>query len=244
MSGRVFLVGAGPGDPGLITVRGLELLRAADVVLHDRLGTSALLDAVRPEATVVDVGKFPGRAPETQARIHRLLVQHAAAGRTVVRLKGGDPFVFGRGAEEVAACRAAGVPCEVVPGISSALAVPAAAGIPVTRRGAARAFAVVTGHRGDPADGNGGRPLAPDLAGALAALDTVIVLMGRGSLRALSAQLVAAGRDPATPVACVQDGTLPTQAEVRGSLADIADRADAAGLRAPLVTVIGPVAAP
>ena len=191
---------------------------------------------------MIDVGKLPGRARDTQQRIHRLLIRHATAGKIVVRLKGGDPFVFGRGAEEVAACRAGGVPCEVVPGVTSAVAVPAVAGIPVTRRGVARSFAVLTGQRDDREVLVDGQPLPAPLAAALAAIDTVVLLMGRSSLRAAACQLIAAGRDPATPVACVQDGTLPSQALARGTLANIADRVDRAGLEAPIVTVIGPVA--
>lgn len=235
MTGRVFLIGAGPGDPGLITVRGLEVLHRADVVLHDRLVAPALLQQARPGAMVIDVGKVPGRAPETQIRIHRLLVQHATAGRTVARLKGGDPFVFGRGAEEALACQAAGIPCEVIPGVTSAVAVPGAAGIPLTRRGVARSFAVVA-----PSPGTG------DLDGAasLAGVDTLVVLMSRAAIRIVTRQLIDYGRDGDTPAACIQDGTLPSQRVVRATLATIADRVEAAGLEAPLVTVIGPVAGP
>lgn len=234
MTGRVFLVGAGPGDPGLITVRGLDLLRQADVVLHDRLVAAPLLEQARPGAIVVDVGKSPGRAPETQTRIHRLLVRHATAGRIVVRLKGGDPFVFGRGGEEVLACQAAGIPCEVIPGVTSAVAVPAVAGIPLTRRGLARSFAVVA-----PTPGEG----RLERAAALAAVDTLVVLMSRAAIRIVARQLVDQGRDGDTPVACIQDGTLPSQRVVRGTLATIADQVEAARLEAPLVTVIGAVAA-
>jgi uroporphyrin-III C-methyltransferase len=245
--GRVYLVGAGPGDPGLITVRGLELLRRADVVLHDRLVAPELVGAAPADALTIDVGKLPGRgrgrARENQIRIHRLLVRHAAAGRLVVRLKGGDPFVFGRGAEEVTACRAAGIPCEVVPGISSAIAGPAAAGVAVTRRGVARAFVVVSGH-GEDGEDNGSAPFPAALAGALAAIDTVVVLMGRRTLRETARLLVEGGRDPTTPVACIQSATTAAQAVVRGTLADIAERVERSGLATPLVAVIGAVAAP
>ncbi|MEZ4586731.1 MAG: uroporphyrinogen-III C-methyltransferase [Gemmatimonadales bacterium] len=242
MSGRVYLVGAGPGDPGLITVRGLELLRVADVVLHDRLVAPELLREAKEGAEVVDVGKLPGRARDTQVRIHRLLVQHATEGRVVVRLKGGDPFVFGRGAEELLACRVAGVPCEVVPGVTSAIAVPAAAGIPVTRRGVARSFAVVTAAQADTGPGDESPAAAP--VDALLGFDTIVVLMSRKGLAAMVSALVSAGLGSDTPVACIQNGTLPTQRVARGTLADIAERCDAAGLEAPLVTVIGRVAAP
>ena len=234
--GAVHLVGGGPGDPGLITSRGLELLRTADVVVHDRLIGPELLQEARGTAELVDVGKGPSHAPFSQAEINALLVAQARLGRTVVRLKGGDPFVFGRGSEEAAACRAAGVPVYVVPGVSSAIAAPAAAGIPVTARGLARSFAVVTAHTAGP-DGE-----LADLRG-LAGVDTLVILMGRASLGALAEQLVAAGRDPATPAACIQSATTPEQRVTRATLATIADAADRDGLENPVVTVIGAVAA-
>ena len=234
--GAVHLVGGGPGDPGLITSRGLELLRTADVVVHDRLIASELLQEARTDAELIDAGKGPGHAPYTQAEINALLVDRARLGRTVVRLKGGDPFVFGRGSEEAAACRAAGVPVYVVPGVTSAIAAPAAAGIPVTARGLARSFAVVTAHQAGP----GGQ--VADLRG-LAGVDTLVVLMGRSSLGPLAAQLIEAGRDPATPAACIQSATTPEQRVTRATLATIADAADRDGLQNPVVTVIGAVAA-
>jgi uroporphyrin-III C-methyltransferase len=232
--GTVHLVGGGPGDPGLITSRGLDLLRSADVVVHDRLIGAELLREARADAELIDVGKGPGHAPYSQAEINALLVARARDGRTVVRLKGGDPFVFGRGSEEAAACRAGGVPVFVVPGVSSAIAAPAAVGIPVTARGLARSFAVVTAHQA-------GADELPDLRG-LAAVDTVVVLMGRASLGALAAQLIEAGRDPSTPAACIQSATTPAQRVTRATLADIADAADRDGLQNPVVTVIGAVA--
>ncbi|MBA3893790.1 MAG: uroporphyrinogen-III C-methyltransferase [Gemmatimonadales bacterium] len=232
--GTVRLVGAGPGDPGLITVRGLELLRRADVVVHDRLIGPELLHEVRPGAELVDVGKGAGHAARTQEEINRLLVERARSGRQVVRLKGGDPFVFGRGSEELAACREAGVSCEIVPGVSSAIAGPAAAGIPVTARGIARSFAVVTAHQaGEGAD----HDVAP-----LAAVDTIVVLMGRSSLPIFTARLIAAGRDPGTPAACIQSATTPAQRVTLATLATIAEAAERDGLEAPIVTVIGEVA--
>ena len=176
------LVGGGPGDPGLITSRGLELLRSADVVVHDRLIGPELLGEARADAELIDVGKGPGHAPYSQEEINALLVARARLGRTVVRLKGGDPFVFGRGSEEAAACREAGVPVYVVPGVSSAIAAPAAAGIPVTARGLARSFAVVTAHGAGP-DG------AEVDVRALAGVDTLVVLMGRAGLASFAAQL-------------------------------------------------------
>ena len=231
--GKVHLVGGGPGDPGLITARGLELLQRADVVVHDRLVAPALLDEVRPGTELVDVGKGRGHAALTQAEINRLMVERALAGHDVVRLKGGDPFVFGRGSEELEACREARVPCEVVPGVSSAIAAPAAAGIPVTCRGVARSFAVVTGHQvGD----------APADLAHLATVDTLVVLMGRASLPDFTARLVAAGRDAGTPAACIQSATTPAQRVTVATLGTIAEAAERDGLEAPMVTVIGAVA--
>jgi uroporphyrin-III C-methyltransferase len=233
----VHLVGAGPGDPGLITARGLELLRLADVVVHDRLIGPELLDEVRTGAVLIDVGKGPGHAPYSQAEINALLVELAGQGQTVVRLKGGDPFVFGRGSEEAEACTEAGVRVEVVPGVSSAIAGPAAAGIPVTARGVAQSFTVLTGHSAD----GGALPAIPVLP-ALPS-HTLVVLMGRASLGSLAAQLIAAGRDPSTPAACIQSATTPEQRVTRATLATIAEAVERDGLQAPVVTVIGAVAA-
>jgi uroporphyrin-III C-methyltransferase len=233
-TGSVHLVGGGPGDPGLITARGLELLRRADVVVHDRLIGPELLHEVRAGAELVDVGKGAGHAALSQEEINRLLVDRARAGRDVVRLKGGDPFVFGRGSEELSACREAGVRCDVVPGVSSAIAAPAAAGIPVTARGIARSFAVVTAHQAGEA---GEHDVAP-----LAGVDTIVVLMGRSSLPSFTARLIAAGRDPDTPAACIQSATTPAQRVTLATLSTIAEAAERDGLEAPIVTVIGEVA--
>ncbi len=238
--GTVDLVGGGPGDAGLITVRGLELLRRADVVVHDRLIGSELLREARPDVVLIDVGKGPGHAPFSQAEINRLLIDYATQGRSVVRLKGGDPFVFGRGSEEMAACEAAGVPVRVVPGVSSALAAPAAAGIPVTARGIARSFTVMTGHTAEE---------VVDLSACSASFfsaapsHTLVILMGRSNLAGLAAQLIAAGRDPSTPAACIQSATTPEQRVTRATLATIAEAAERDGLESPVVTVIGAVAA-
>jgi uroporphyrin-III C-methyltransferase len=228
--GSVALVGAGPGDPELITVKALARLRSADVVVHDRLVPRALLDEAPATARRIDVGKAPGRQPWPQPRINRLLVAEARRGRRVVRLKGGDPFVFGRGGEECQALAAAGVPCEVVPGVTSAVAVPGRAGIPVTHRGCATSFAVVTGHTA------GIDPCALPWT-ALAQLDTVVVLMGLGQLRAIASQLIAAGRPAATPAAVISAGTTPHERVVCGSLGDIADRAS--GMPSPATIVVG-----
>jgi uroporphyrin-III C-methyltransferase len=233
-SGRVVLVGAGPGDPELITVKGLGWLRRADVVVHDQLVSPCLLDEAPSHALSIFAGKRAGQHCLPQSAITALLVHHAEAGRLVVRLKSGDPFVFGRGGDEAAACAAAGISCEVVPGVSSAVAVPAVAGIPVTHRGIASSFAVVTGHE-DP-DKPGGRVDWERLAGAV---DTIVVLMGTAALPEIVRRLLAAGRDPATPAAVVSRGTTAAEAVVTGSLADIARRA--AHLPSPCTIVIGDV---
>ncbi|MCI0347609.1 MAG: uroporphyrinogen-III C-methyltransferase [Chloroflexi bacterium] len=236
--GRVVLVGAGPGDPGLLTVRGRRRLRRADVVVYDELVDRRLLDLAPPDACRIYVGKMSGRHVTEQDVINRLLVDHARLGRRVVRLKGGDPFVFGRGGEEVEALVAAGIAVEVVPGVSSAVAVPAAAGIPLTHRRLAASFAVVTGH--ECARATGPRVDWARLAGAV---DTLVILMGLASLPRIARKLAAAGRPPDTPVAVVHAGTTRDQVTLTGSLADIAVRAASARLRAPVVIVVGDVVA-
>jgi uroporphyrin-III C-methyltransferase len=233
--GTVHLVGAGPGDPELITVRGLRLLREADVVLYDRLVAPALLSEARADAVLVDVGKRGGDESVAQEAINALLVEHAHAGRNVVRLKGGDAFVFGRGSEEVDACAAAQIPCVVVPGVSSAIAAAASAGIPVTERGVARSFAVVTARTA--ADG----AVASPAIGSVAHADTIVVMMGRRALAEVTVQLMHAGRDPATPVALVSRGTLPDQRVVRSTLANAAIDAERALLASPMVLIVGMV---
>lgn len=236
-SGTVYLVGAGPGDPGLITVRGRALLRRAEVVIHDRLIGAELLSEIGQDAQVIDVGKTPGEHRHTQHEINELLVSHARAGRAVVRLKGGDPFVFGRGWEEMNACRKAGVPCVVVPGITSAIAAPAAAGIPVTLRDKARSLAVVTART------ETGDQVEMLNYSALSKMDTVVILMGRASLPKVARRLIAAGRSPDTPAACIEHGTTNHQRQVIATLGTVADRADQVGLEAPVVTCVGDVAA-
>ena len=231
--GTVYLVGAGPGDPGLITAKGLELLRSAEVVVYDRLVSPALVAAAPASAERVFVGKHPHETGTRQQDINALLVDRARRGRTVVRLKGGDPFVFGRGAEECEALRAAGVPFQVIPGVTSATAVPAAAGIPVTHRRVASAFAVVAGHECD------GRS---DLDWeALARMPTLVVLMGLSALPDIVARLRAQGMAPDTPAAVIASGTLPEQRSVVGTLDDIADLVARAGLEPPVTVVIGEV---
>ncbi len=237
--GTVALVGAGPGDPGLLTMRAAELLGLADVVLTDRLVSLEVLTHVRVGAEVVDVGKtsWTGTAPR-QEEINAQLVTHALAGRRVVRLKGGDPFVFGRGSEEAEALVAAGVPFEVVPGITSAIAAPAYAGIPVTARGITQDVCIVTGHL-DPDD-----PASRVRWQALATgPGTLVILMGQDRLRLLTAGLIRHGRPADTPAACIERGTTPQQRVVVSTLAGLADAVAAAGLQAPVATVVGEVVA-
>lgn len=237
-AGTVYLVGAGPGDPQLITVRGRRLLARADVVAYDRLVSRSLLRVARADAELINVGKRAGHHRVPQDQIHHVLIDRALCGLNVVRLKGGDPFVFGRGHEELTACREAGVPCVVVPGVSSALAGPAAAGIPVTDRYRARSFGVFTAAT---AAVEGAAP--PFDYQALARLDTVVILMSGERLAEVAQRLIIAGRDPATPAACVQAATTLHQRVTVATLNTIADAALRDDLRAPLVTVIGNVAA-
>ncbi len=234
--GTVALVGAGPGDPGLMTVRGLELLRRAHVVVYDRLVDPRLLDEA-PRARRIFAGKASGNHALPQERINALLIMHARRGRRVVRLKGGDPFVFGRGGEEAEALAHARIPFEVVPGVSSAVAVPAYAGIPLTHRGVASSFVVVTGH-----ESSGGESRV-DWARLARASDTLVVLMGVESLPRITRALIAHGRPAATPVALVRWGTTSAQETVTGTLGDIAARAASARLEPPVVIVIGDVVA-
>ena len=233
-SGRVVLVGAGPGDPDLVTVKGLGWLRRAEVLVHDRLVAPELVDEAPPSALRIYAGKAKGQHCLPQSAITPLLIHHARAGRLVVRLKGGDPFVFGRGGEEMVACRRAGIPVEVVPGVSSSIAVPAAAGIPVTHRGLASSFAVLTGHDGDDTAGAG-----VDWERAATAADTLVILMGVGALPAIARRVIAAGRPAATPVAVISRGHTAGQTVARGTLADIAERAR--HLPAPATIVVGEV---
>ncbi len=237
VAGFVSLVGAGPGDPELITVKGLRRLREADVVVYDRLANDRLLGETRAGAELLFAGKAPGAHALGQEEINSLLVDRGLRGKRVVRLKGGDPFVFGRGGEEAEALAAAGVAFEVVPGVTSAIAVPAYAGIPVTHRDFTTAFTVVTGHE-DPLKGESTVPWDALAAGP----DTLVFLMGVERLGAICARLIAAGRSPMTPVAVVRRGTWPDQQTVRGTLADIAEQVSLAGLTAPAVTVVGRVA--
>lgn len=232
-SGTVYLVGAGPGDPGLITVRGRELLSTCDVVLYDRLVARELLDHARADAELVFVGKKPGETHSRQVVADALLVGRARDGKSVVRLKGGDPFVFGRGGEEASLLVSAGIPFEVVPGVSSAIAAPAYAGIPVTHRGASGSFAVITA-RGE------GEP-AHHWSSLAVAADTLVLLMGVSALASVTRSLIEGGLDPATPAAVIEWGTMPRQRAIVADVASIAERAHGAGLAAPATTVIGKV---
>ena len=242
----VFLVGAGPGDPGLLTVRAVELIATADVVLYDRLIPEEALRHARADAELVYVGKQGGGPQMPQEEIDRLLVEHGRSGRRVVRLKGGDPFVFGRGGEEALVLRAAGVEFEIVPGVTAGVAAPAYAGIPVTHRELASGVAFVTGHeRG----GAGDEPLGDKPGSSLdwTALarfpGTLVFYMGVRSLSRIAERLQAEGRPAGEPVAVIERGTLPGQRTVVATLADVAARAQAERIRAPAVTVVGPVAA-
>src|SRR4051812_27187197 len=236
--GIVYLVGAGPGDPGLMTARSLELIAAADVILYDRLIPPGALDGARDDAELVYVGKEPGRPAMEQQEIDRLLVELGSQGKTVVRLKGGDPFGFGRGGEEAAALAQAGVRFEVVPGVTAGVAAPAYAGIPVTHRDAASAVAFVTGHE-DPA-----KPESALDWEALARFPgTLVMYMGVKQLPEIAQRLIDAGRPRDEPAAVVERGTQPGQKSVVASLAEIAERAAAGGVKPPAITLVGPVAA-
>ena len=237
MHGKVYLVGAGPGDPGLITVKGLKLLAQADVIVYDQLASPELLKKARPDAEILYVGKKAGAHALPQEGINQLLVDKARAGLAVVRLKGGDPFVFGRGGEEAEVLAAFGVPFEVVPGVTSAVAVPAYAGIPVTHRAHTTLATFITGHE-DPTKPESAIPW--DNLGTNPG--TLVFLMGVKNLMENCRRLVQAGRPKDTPVAVIQSGTLPTQRTVSGTLSDIADKAREAGIQPPAILVVGGVA--
>ncbi|MGN9845379.1 uroporphyrinogen-III C-methyltransferase [Nonomuraea sp. H19] len=232
----VALVGGGPGDPGLITVRGRQLLAQADVVVADRLAPRALLDELAPDVELIDAAKVPYGRSLSQDTINELLVDRARQGKFVVRLKGGDPFVFGRGGEEMIACAQAGIPVLVVPGITSAVAVPAAAGVPVTHRGVSQEFHVISVHVApdDPKS-------TVDWPGLARSQGTLVLMMAVERLAKVAEALQRDGRSPETPVMVVQDGTLPTQRAVIASLSTVADRVSAAGIRPPAIVIVGDV---
>lgn len=231
--GRVYLIGAGPGDPGLITVRGLQLLRGASVVVYDQLVNPILLEETPVEAERIFVGKQGGKHCVPQQEINEILVNYAIRGCDVVRLKGGDPFVFGRGGEEAEVLADAGIPFEIVPGVSSAVAVPAYAGIPLTHRRFASSFTVVTGH-----EASKGRS-AVDWSKLATAADTLVILMGLQRLQEIAATLISHGRSPDTPAAVIRQGTLHEQMTVTGELSNIAEKS--ALLKPPALIVIGDV---
>ncbi len=237
-TGIVFLVGAGPGDPGLMTIRSLDLIVAADVIVHDRLIPGDALVAARADAEILYVGKEPGEASVPQEGIEELLIERARAGKIVVRLKGGDPFVFGRGGEEAEALADADIPFEVVPGITAGVAAPAYAGIPVTHRDDASAVAFVTGHE-DPEKADS----ALDYEALARFPGTLVLYMGVRALPRIAEALISAGRDPSEPAAVVERGTLPGQRTVSSTLEGIAGAADEANIEPPAVTVVGQVAA-
>jgi uroporphyrinogen III methyltransferase/synthase len=238
VTGRVYLVGAGPGDPGLLTARALRLIATADVILHDRLIPASALDGARGDAELVFVGKEGGGPSVPQDETEALMVERARAGKRVVRLKGGDPFVFGRGGEEALTLRSAGIPFEIVPGVTAGLAATAYAGIPVTHRGLASAVALVTGHE-DPDK----LETAIDWPALAAFPGTLVFYMGVRRLPEIAEALIAAGRSGEEPAAVVEAGTLPAQRVVAGNLESIPEMARREGFRAPAITVVGPVAA-
>jgi uroporphyrin-III C-methyltransferase len=235
--GSVILVGGGPGDPGLLTVAGLEAIKDADVIVCDRLAPLAALQHASPEALIIEVAKIPRGTFTPQERINQILIEHAAAGKTVVRLKGGDPFVFGRGGEEWQACAAAGIPVTVIPGVSSATAGPALAGVPLTHRELTQGFTVISGHAppGDPGSTLNWQALAT-------ANTTLLIMMGVATLPDITAELIKHGLDPSTPAMTVADAAMPSQRSVRGTLTNIAALTKEADIKPPAITVIGAVA--
>lgn len=235
MLGRVYLVGAGPGDPELLTLKGARILAQAEVVLYDRLVARELLDLAPPTAERIFVGKRRSHHSLRQEEIHRLMIAHAQAGRTVVRLKGGDPLVFGRGGEEIAALQAAGIPFEVVPGVTAATGCAAAAAIPLTHRDLSRTLILVTGHSQEG---------EPDLDWDMLCRprQTLVFYMGHKVLERLCARLIEGGLAADWPVACVENGTLPQQRIITGTLSDIARRCAELGLDGPAILIVGEVA--
>jgi uroporphyrinogen III methyltransferase/synthase len=233
MTGTVYLVGAGPGDPGLITVKGMEAIKKADVIVYDRLVSPLLLKHARPDAERINVGKLPDRYTLKQEEINELLVKKAKEGKTVVRLKGGDPFIFGRGGEEAERCVEEGVPFEVVPGITSAIAVPAYAGIPVTHRDFISSFAIVSGNERTESSINWGK--------LATATETIVFLMNVANLPFIAEQLMKHGRSPGTPVAIIRSGTLIEQETLTGTLKDIVQKVEEARFDSPAILIVGEV---
>ncbi|MDQ3155730.1 MAG: uroporphyrinogen-III C-methyltransferase [Actinomycetota bacterium] len=237
-AGRVVLVGGGPGDPGLLTLAGKEAIEKADVIVTDRLAPLAALQWARPDAEIIDVAKVPGGRSTSQEEINRLLVEHAKSGKNVVRFKGGDSFVFGRGGEELIACLDVGIAAHVIPGVTSAIAAPAAVNIPVTHRGVNQGFTVISGHvlPDDPES-------TLDYAALARSGTSLVLLMAVRTLPAIAVALIEGGMDPETPAAIIADGAMPSQNVVRATVGTIAEAARESGIKAPAVTVIGGVAA-
>jgi len=233
--GKVYLVGAGPGDPGLLTLRARELLESCDCILYDNLVNPEILRLARPPAERIAVGKIGGGRCTPQNQINQIMIERARAGNSVVRLKGGDPFLFGRGGEEASALQTSGIHFEIVPGVTSALAVPAYAGIPLTHRGYSSSLAILTGSHA----GAGG--LDARVLSAVAHAETIVVLMGLANLREITANLIALGKSPNTPVAVIRLGTYQAQQTITGTVASIAEDIERAGFRAPAAIVIGEV---
>ena len=236
-AGKVYLVGAGPGDPGLMTMKGWRLIREADVIIYDHLVNDRLLDDIREETHMINVGKQVGKKILEQQEINKLLIREARAGKVVIRLKGGDPFIFGRGGEEAQALAGKGIPFEVVPGITSAIAAPAYAGIPLTHRGVASSIAIVTGHE-DPAK----EVTAVNFKKIAQSVDTIVCLMGVGKMEIILDRIRKSGKSPETPAAIVERGTYPHQKVVEGKLKDILSKSRKAGVKPPAVIVVGEVA--
>ena len=236
-AGKVYLVGAGPGDPGLMTMKGWRLIREADVIIYDHLVNDRLLDDIREETHMINVGKQVGKKILEQQEINKLLIREARKGKVVIRLKGGDPFIFGRGGEEAQALAGKGIPFEVVPGITSAIAAPAYAGIPLTHRGAASSVAIVTGHE-DPAK----EVTAVNFKKIAQSVDTIVCLMGVGKMEIILDRIRKGGKSPETPAAIVERGTYPHQKVVEGKLKDILSKSRKAGVKPPAVIVVGEVA--
>ncbi len=235
MPGRVFLVGAGPGDPDLLTVKALRVIASAEVVVYDRLVSADILALTAPGATMIPVGKEPKRHPVPQEKINAILVREARAGRTVVRLKGGDPFIFGRGSEEALALRTEGIACEVVPGITAAQGCAAAAGVPLTHRGLATGVRYITGHcRQD-------QPLAFDWDGLADRDTTLVVYMGVANIAEIATRLITAGRPSSTPVLAVNNGTTVKERRLVSDLGEIAVATASAGFEGPVLFIVGDV---
>jgi uroporphyrin-III C-methyltransferase len=231
--GKAYLVGAGPGDPELITVKALKCIQRAEVILYDRLVNQQLLKEAKRDCKLIYCGKQPGLHILKQETINHLLVKYTRQGKVVVRLKGGDPFVYGRGAEEAEALARNGLSYEVVPGITTGIAAPAYAGIPVTHRELGSSFAIVTGHRPD------GKPADIDWQGLAKAVDTLSIYMGIGNLEYIAQQLITHGKNPNTPVAVIQEGTTDRQRTVTGSLSTIAEMVKSEGIENPAMIVVG-----